>query len=418
MKIAIIGAGISGFLCAYRLSSEFQISIFEKENYPGGLCSYACFDNMPIEKYNHFFSRQAKEIIRVIIELGLGGSLSWKKVRQASIIDGRFFDMSRPLSLFGLPGINIFEKMKLAAFLIKASIAGDGFVLNQQTARVWVEGNCTKNVFERYFKPLMEFKFQNYDDVSAAYLWARIKEGKQNEIGVLCGGMGVLLDGLMEKIRKRGAKIILGKTIKRIERTAKNKWLLHDNKSFMEFDCVLCCVSLKETMQLCSEEVKNILNIPDADYLNAGSYILKLKRPLRQGYWLFLNQSECGLPNVIIDTSPLSGNNIVYCPVYLRAKNITEKDRENIFNNCMSALKNINRDFDQTWVEKKMFCQDTSVEPVLTNEFIEQVFSGGGRVGGLYIPEAMYERHLLKTVNTQAVRSKLVFERIMERNSG
>ncbi len=417
MKIAVIGAGISGLLCAYRLSNEFQVSVFEKENYPGGLCSCTCLDNLSVEKYNHFFSRQDKEIIGVIDELGLGDSLSWKKVRQASIIDGEFFDMSRPLSLFCLPGINIFEKMKLAAFLIKASIAEDGLKFNNQTARVWVEGNCTKNVFERYFKPMLEFKFQNFDDVSAAYLWARIKEGKQNEIGVLSGGMGVLLDGLMEKICERGAKIILGKTIRRIESPVKNKWLLYDNKSSMEFDCVLCCISLKETRQLCSEAVKNGLNIPEPEYLNVGSYILKLKRPLRQGYWLFVNRLESGRRNVVIDTSLVTGDNIVYCPVYLRAKNITETDRQNIFNNCMSALKNINRDFDRTWVEKKMFCSDTSVEPVLTKKFIEQVFRGDSRDVGLYIPELMHERHLLKTVNTQALRSKLVFKMIVERNA-
>ena len=64
-----------------------------------------------------------------------------------------------------------------------------------------------------------------------------------------------------------------------------------------------------------------------------------------------------------------------------------------------------------------MFCSDAFVEPVLTKKFIEQVFSGGNRVGGLYMPEAMYERLLLKTVNTQAVKSKLIFERIMERNT-
>ncbi|MCG2711193.1 MAG: FAD-dependent oxidoreductase [Candidatus Omnitrophica bacterium] len=417
MQIAIIGAGISGLLCAYRLAEEFEVSIFERENYPGGLCSSVSFDNLQIEKYNHFFSRYDKEIIRVINELGLSGSLSWKKARQGSIIDGKFFDMSRPLSLFGLPGINIFERMRFAAFLVKASIANDGLRFNQQTARVWVEGNCTKNVFERYFKPLLEFKFQNYGDVSAGYLWARIKEGKRNDIGALSGGMGVLLESLMDKIRGRGAKIILGKTIKRIERTLENKWRLYDNESFEEFDCVLCCISLKETVRLCNEELKNILNIPDADYLNAGSYILKLKRPLRQGYWLFVNHKERGLSNVIIDASSVTGNNIVYCRVYRRTGSITERDREKIFNNCLSALRNINPDFDQTWIEKKMFHADNLVEPVLTNEFIDQLFSGGGRVEGFYLPEAMYERHLLKTVNTQAEKAKLIFRMIMERNS-
>ncbi|MFH1094578.1 MAG: FAD-dependent oxidoreductase [Candidatus Omnitrophota bacterium] len=417
MKIAIIGAGISGLLCAYRLCELFEVSIFEKENFPGGLCSSVSLDGLRLEKYNHFFSRQDKEIIRVIHELGLEDILRWKKVRQGSIINGKIFGMSRPLSLFKLPGVDLIEKIRLAAFLVKAGMANDGLRFNQQTARTWVEGNCTKNVFECFFKPMLEFKFQNYRDVSAAYLWARIKEGKRNDIGVLSGGMEVLLNALIEKIASKGAKIIFGKTIKSIEMTAENKWRMHDG-TLGEFDCVLCCISLKETMQLCSEKVKNMLKIHEPEYLNVGSYMLKLKRPLKHGYWLFVNHKQNGPANVIIDTSPLTGDNIVYCPVYLRANIITEKDRENIFNDSLRALKSINLDFDQTWIEKKIFYSDTLAEPVLTNKFIDQLFSGGARVSGLYVPEAMYERHLLKTVNTQAEKTKLICRMIMERNSG
>ena len=36
MKIAIIGSGISGISAAFNLSTNFEISIFEKNNYVGG----------------------------------------------------------------------------------------------------------------------------------------------------------------------------------------------------------------------------------------------------------------------------------------------------------------------------------------------------------------------------------------------
>ena len=36
MKIAVIGAGISGLVAAYRLSSEHEIKVFEANNSPGG----------------------------------------------------------------------------------------------------------------------------------------------------------------------------------------------------------------------------------------------------------------------------------------------------------------------------------------------------------------------------------------------
>ena len=36
MKIAIIGSGISGLTCAYKLSSKHDITLFEANDYLGG----------------------------------------------------------------------------------------------------------------------------------------------------------------------------------------------------------------------------------------------------------------------------------------------------------------------------------------------------------------------------------------------
>ncbi len=417
MRIAIIGAGISGLMCAYRLSPRFEVSVFEKQDYAGGLCSSASLDKVQIERYNHFFSKRDLEIIRVINELGLGNSLKWKKAKQASIINGQFFDMSRPLSLFSLPGVNIIEKIKLAVFLSKASIAKQGVQFNKHSASSWVEDNCTKNVFERYFKGMLKFKFQNYDDVSASYLWARINEGKHNEIGVLNGGIEAIVKALINRIRSTGAKIMLGRTINRIVHKSDNKWLLYDNTSFAEFDCVIGCSSLKEIGQLCDDELKNELNIPQTDYLNVGCYVLKLRRPLRPGYWLFINQQGDAMSRVIIDTSALSGENVVYYPVYRRANSINEQDQEIIFDDCLRVLNNIDADFDPTQIVEKKFFQDKFIEPVLSNFFIDKVVSFKENAEGFYMPEAMYERHLLKTINTQALKAELVFKKIIERGN-
>ena len=36
MKLAVIGAGISGLVCAHLLSDEHDVTVFEANDYPGG----------------------------------------------------------------------------------------------------------------------------------------------------------------------------------------------------------------------------------------------------------------------------------------------------------------------------------------------------------------------------------------------
>ena len=35
-RIAIIGSGISGLYAAYQLNKQYDVTVYEKENYPGG----------------------------------------------------------------------------------------------------------------------------------------------------------------------------------------------------------------------------------------------------------------------------------------------------------------------------------------------------------------------------------------------
>ena len=75
-KIAIIGAGITGLVTAYKLSQKgYNVTIFEKQSNAAGLASTIKIANTNIEKaYHHFFPTD-KELIELSKELNIYNEL-------------------------------------------------------------------------------------------------------------------------------------------------------------------------------------------------------------------------------------------------------------------------------------------------------------------------------------------------------
>ena len=78
MRIAIIGAGITGLTAGYYLAKEgHQITIFEKNNYLGGLAVNFSQKNWgwPLEFYFHHLFTSDKDILN--LEIPYGGIIDY-----------------------------------------------------------------------------------------------------------------------------------------------------------------------------------------------------------------------------------------------------------------------------------------------------------------------------------------------------
>ena len=57
-NFAIVGAGVMGLTLAYELIKKgYDITIFERDDRPGGMSASFDFDGLIIEKYYHFFCK-------------------------------------------------------------------------------------------------------------------------------------------------------------------------------------------------------------------------------------------------------------------------------------------------------------------------------------------------------------------------
>jgi len=408
LKIAIIGAGISGLVNAYRFSTKHQVTVYEQTKQIGGLCSGFESDGKYIDKYNHFFSKFDKELIELLAELGISKKVSWKKSGQCLFINDQLQDLSNPFNLFSIKNLGLLDKIKTGKFLVENLFSRMNMELNDKNAEEWIIDQCGIAAFNLLFKPLLNFKTQQTEDISAMYLKARLKERKNNIIGILDGGMHTLLIALRDRLHKNKTHIWLNSKVKKIMRDDKNKWQVVLDTGSEEYDLVIACISLADASALFGGNP----GFPVPEYLSVGSWVLDLNKPLNQKCWICLVDDQQGKRHVVVNTQPLDKDNRAYFTFYLRNQSLNQQIEQEMFNACCDALKKINPEFNQQWITQKTFHSDVNVEPVFTQRFVAKLYGAVESFNGLYLPDLVYMPQLLKTINTSIVKSLIIKQRI------
>ena len=418
MKIAVIGAGLCGLMTGYYLSREFEVSIYEKDANVGGLTATVDCNGIRIEKYNHFFSVNDRELIKILDELNLARGLYWTKAKQAFITKDILYSLTDVWDFFRFSSLGLKQKTELALFLLRCHIQKNPVSLSGITAEDWVKAECGDEVFRSFFQPFLNFKFSDFTDISAAYLWARIKELKQNKLGYLRGGTEILFKKLTEDITRQQGKILLNSKVSKIEREDKKKWRVYADKKQEIYDLVISCIPYVETESLYPQISKKIIPAQEIKYLSISSYLLQLSQPLKQGYWLFMLNFADDKNQVLIDTSVLTGDTFVYFPVYSLKTTMDQLDKNKIWDDCLKSLKAINPNFSSEWIKSSLFFCDKNVEPVITRKFFNILKDSPVSDEGLYITELIYEPGVLKTLNSAVIKSKRVANLIKDKYAG
>ena len=78
MRIAIIGAGITGLTLAYLLNRRgHDVALYEAGNAPGGELATVTVGGEPIERFYHHLFTHDRFMIELCRELGIEQHLGW-----------------------------------------------------------------------------------------------------------------------------------------------------------------------------------------------------------------------------------------------------------------------------------------------------------------------------------------------------
>lgn len=361
MKVAIIGAGVTGLAAAWELSKKgHKVVVFERSEVPGGLGTYIKVKNNYVERFYHHFFESDSEIKKMAKELGISSKLKFYKAKTGIFSENKVYPFSSPFDLLRFSPLSFIDRLRcgLATAYLKF-LPFAPYSLDKTPADKWIKKYEGETVYEKIWGHLLEGKFSKYSSrISALWLWGRVKD-RSPKLGYFDGSVKILFDKLIERIKKQGGQIRLEAEIGGIEN--KQEGILIKGTGISErFDkVIITTVSpianflIKDGL---SDESRKKLS--SVDQLGAICLILELKHSIQSQYWLNLCDKRSKVLVMVehtnmIDKKYYGGRTLVYLANYLHRDDPRFKLTDaQVIKQYTQILKEINGNYRNSWILK------------------------------------------------------------------
>ena len=401
-KAVVLGAGVMGLACARDLADKgYQVSIYEADDRVGGMSAHFDFSGLNIERYYHFICKPDKDYFRLLEELGISHALRWRQTKMGYFYQGKLHSWGNPLALLTFPGLGLIAKLRYGLQMFLSTKRKDWKSLDKVNAKEWIIKWIGQEAYEILWGALFRKKFYEYtDNLSAAWIWTRIKRVglsrknlMQEEMGYLEGGSDTLLKAMEVDLKQKGVKVFLSSAVNKVH---------HENNKITGIDvngAVISCDSVISTIPL--PFVTSVIPNMDHDYqkkyqainnIGVVCVIFKLKQSVTENFWLNVNDPDMDIPGIIefSNLRPLE-TNLIYVPFYLPHEHQKNKQsNEEFINEARSYLKKINTslqdvDFIDSWVSRYRFAQ-----PICPPGFLDNLPPIKTNIQGLYVADTSY----------------------------
>jgi protoporphyrinogen oxidase len=225
-RIVVVGAGVMGLAAAYHAAKRgHEVTVLEGAPEAGGMAAHFDLAGLSIERFYHFVCKADRPLFALLSELGLADTVRWVPTSMGYYLDGALHPWGDPVSLLRFDGLGPVEKIRYGLMMALSAWRKEAGRLETVSAREWITAWCGRRVYERMWAPLFRLKFHEYaDDISAAWVWSRIKRiGSsrrsmfEEELGHIEGGSETLITALVDAIAQCGGKIRLSMPATRID---------------------------------------------------------------------------------------------------------------------------------------------------------------------------------------------------------
>jgi protoporphyrinogen oxidase len=331
-RLIVIGAGAMGLAAAYHASKAgHEVEVIEAGAEPGGMAAHFDLDGLSIERFYHFICKTDAPTFALLRELGIADALRWRPTSMGYFDGATLHPWGDPISLLRFPKISLLSRLRYGLFAFICTRRERWDAIEHETAQSWITRWCGTEVYKKLWRPLFDLKFYEYaDDISAAWIWTRVKRiGRsrrslfQEELGYLEGGSLTLVKRLCDAIREAGGTITLRTPALRVQTKDGRVTGVETPAGTIAADAVICTVptplvptlvpDLPEEWRQRYEAIANI---------GVCCLVFRLKRPVSPHFWINIVEKDGVIPGLIefSNLRPVGGS-VVYVPYYMPVSN-------------------------------------------------------------------------------------------------
>src|SRR3954469_2487681 len=147
MRVAVLGAGVAGLVCAYRLSRAGHVcDVYER--WPGLGGQAATLDvggGVLLERYYHHLFTSDRHIAALYRELGMPDGIEWLPSKVGFFAAGDTHPFTTPLDLLRFRPLPLASRLRIGLAVVRLQLfEKDVKPFEHVTAREWIERNMGK----------------------------------------------------------------------------------------------------------------------------------------------------------------------------------------------------------------------------------------------------------------------------------
>ncbi len=332
-RIVVIGAGVMGLAAAYQaLLDGHDVDVLEASDEPGGMAGHFDFGGVSIERFYHFVCRSDIPTFELMAELGIADKMRWVPTSMGFFNQGRLNRWGDPISLLRLPGLSLISKLRYGLFVFACTRRSSWPELEYESAKDWITRFCGQDIYDRFWRPLLQYKYYEYaDNISAGWIWTRIRRiGKsrksfmQEELGYIEGGSKTLVDAMLHAIVERGGRLHGSTPVQRVVIEDDHVTGVNTPDKHFPADAVISTIPTP----LITRMVPDLPAEWKARYeaihnIGVICVIFKLKRSVSPHFWVNISEPDLEIPGIIefSNLRNIGDVSIVYVPYYMPVTN-------------------------------------------------------------------------------------------------
>jgi protoporphyrinogen oxidase len=402
-KIAIVGAGYTGLTIGYRLGQAgFDVTLYEKESFAGGLASGFQLDGLPLERIWHFLYMSDRDALGLAEELGVKKHLAFHDSSVSTYYDGKLFPFSTPLDLLRFKPLAFWNRIRTGLVALYLRRLRNWRPLTRVTALDWMRKTAGRQATKVIWEPLLKGKFGDYyDKVIMSWLWGRIsirarsKENTSEKLGYFKGSFSVLTDRLKEEIEKSGGKIWLGSAVESIVRKEDQGIDIKAGEKTESYDAVVATVPTGVMGELIksNKEVNNeyLEKLSAIEYIGAVVMVFTSDQKISPFYWHNINDPKIPflvfLSNtVLVGEDGYDGKNLYYVGVYASPEHAYFSEKEDsVMAEWEKGIKEMFPEFDPSQIREKALFKFKNAQHIVDLGYEEKIPAYESIVPGVYL---------------------------------